>query len=128
MQPARRIVPGLVDVPDAVDVVVVGLGITGAGIALDAVTRGLTVLAVDAHDLAFGTSRWSSKLVHGGLRYLAQGQLAIAHESAVERGSLMEVTAPVMPRPTTTTSTASGTSTRPGTMRRAGCIRAPVPG
>ena len=86
MQPARRIVPGLVDVPDAVDVVVVGLGITGAGVALDAVTRGLTVLAVDAHDLAFGTSRWSSKLVHGGLRYLAQGQLGIAHESAVERG------------------------------------------
>ena len=73
---------------------VVGLGITGAGVALDAVTRGLSVLAVDAHDLAFGTSRWSSKLVHGGLRYLAQGQLAIAQESAVERGILMQVTAP----------------------------------
>ena len=41
----------------------------------DAVTRGLSVLAVDAHDLAFGTSRWSSKLVHGGLRYLAHGQV-----------------------------------------------------
>ena len=80
--------------PTDVDVVVVGLGITGAGVALDAVTRGLTVLAVDAHDLAFGTSRWSSKLVHGGLRYLAQGQLAIAQESAVERGILMQVTAP----------------------------------
>jgi len=92
MEPARRILPGLVGVPAEVDVVVVGLGITGAGVALDAVTRGLTVLAVDAHDLAFGTSRWSSKLVHGGLRYLAQGQLAIAHESAVERGILMEVT------------------------------------
>ena len=78
---------------------VVGLGITGAGVALDAVTRGLTVLAVDAHDLAFGTSRWSSKLVHGGLRYLAQGQLAIARESAVERGILMEVTAPHLVRP-----------------------------
>jgi glycerol-3-phosphate dehydrogenase len=91
---ARRITPGLDGVPDDVDVVVVGLGITGAGVALDAVTRGLSVLAVDAHDLAFGTSRWSSKLVHGGLRYLAQGQLAIAHESAVERGILMDVTAP----------------------------------
>lgn len=90
----RRITPGLGGVPDAVDVVVVGLGITGAGVALDAATRGLTVLAVDAHDLAFGTSRWSSKLVHGGLRYLAQGRLAIAHESAVERGILMGVTAP----------------------------------
>ena len=52
------------------------------------------MLAVDAHDLAFGTSRWSSKLVHGGLRYLAQGKLAIAQESAVERGILMQVTAP----------------------------------
>ncbi len=99
MEPARRIVPGLDGVPDEVDVVVVGLGITGAGVALDAVTRGLTVLAVDAHDLAFGTSRWSSKLVHGGLRYLAQGQLAIARESAVERGILMEVTAPHLVHP-----------------------------
>ncbi len=90
----RRITPGLAAAPDEVDVVVVGLGVTGAGVALDAVTRGLSVLAVDAHDLAFGTSRWSSKLVHGGLRYLAQGRLAIAHESAVERGILMEVTAP----------------------------------
>ena len=90
----RRIAPGLAGVPDEVDVVVVGLGITGAGVALDAVTRGLSVLALDAHDLAFGTSRWSSKLVHGGLRYLAQGRLAIAHESAVERGILMDVTAP----------------------------------
>ncbi|RYB89407.1 glycerol-3-phosphate dehydrogenase/oxidase [Nocardioides glacieisoli] len=86
--------PGLAGIPDEVDVVVVGLGITGAGVALDAATRGLSVLAVDAHDLAFGTSRWSSKLVHGGLRYLAQGQLAIAQESAVERGILMQVTAP----------------------------------
>nr|WP_202388291.1 glycerol-3-phosphate dehydrogenase/oxidase [Nocardioides flavescens] len=74
--------------------VVVGLGVTGAGVALDAASRGLSVLAVDAHDLAFGTSRWSSKLVHGGLRYLASGQLGVAHESAVERGVLMEVTAP----------------------------------
>ena len=73
---------------------VVGLGVTGTGVALDAVTRGLSVLAVDAHDLAFGTSRWSSKLVHGGLRYLAHGQVAIAHESAVERRILMESTAP----------------------------------
>ncbi len=95
----RRITPGLAGVRDHVDVVVVGLGITGAGVALDAVTRGLSVLAVDAHDLAFGTSRWSSKLVHGGLRYLAQGHLAIAHESAVERGILMDVTAPHLIRP-----------------------------
>ena len=99
MTTPRRITPGLVGIPAEVDVVVVGLGITGAGVALDAVTRGLSVLAVDAHDLAFGTSRWSSKLVHGGLRYLAQGQLAIAHESAVERGILMGVTAPHLVHP-----------------------------
>ena len=89
-----RITPGLADVPTSVDLVVIGLGITGVGVALDAVTRGLTVLAVDAHDLAFGTSRWSSKLVHGGLRYLAHGQVGVAHESAVERRILMESTAP----------------------------------
>ncbi|MCH0567601.1 MULTISPECIES: glycerol-3-phosphate dehydrogenase/oxidase [unclassified Streptomyces] len=78
----------------SVDVLVVGLGATGAGVALDAAARGLTVAAVDAHDLAFGTSRWSSKLIHGGLRYLASAQLDVAHESAVERGVLMERTAP----------------------------------
>ncbi|MEV2217581.1 glycerol-3-phosphate dehydrogenase/oxidase [Streptomyces sp. NPDC050997] len=77
-----------------VDVLVVGLGATGAGAALDAAARGLGVVAVDAHDLAFGTSRWSSKLIHGGLRYLASAQLDVAHESAVERGVLMERTAP----------------------------------
>jgi glycerol-3-phosphate dehydrogenase len=93
-QTATLITPGLADAPTEVDVVVIGLGVTGAGVALDAVTRGLSVLAVDAHDLAFGTSRWSSKLVHGGLRYLAHGQFGVAHESAVERGLLMEVTAP----------------------------------
>ncbi|MFJ6841266.1 glycerol-3-phosphate dehydrogenase/oxidase [Streptomyces griseoluteus] len=76
------------------DLLVVGLGATGAGVALDAAARGLDVVAVDAHDLAFGTSRWSSKLIHGGLRYLASGQFDVAHESAVERGVLMTRTAP----------------------------------
>ncbi|OSP40108.1 hypothetical protein B7767_28075, partial [Streptomyces sp. 13-12-16] len=60
-----------------VDVLVVGLGATGAGAALDAAARGLDVVAVDAHDLAFGTSRFSSKLIHGGLRYLASGRLDV---------------------------------------------------
>lgn len=77
-----------------VDVLVIGGGVTGVGIALDAATRGLRTVLVDAHDLAFGTSRWSSKLVHGGLRYLASGRLGVAHESAVERGILMTRTAP----------------------------------
>lgn len=77
-----------------VDLLVVGLGVTGAGVALDAAARGLDVVAVDAHDIAFGTSRWSSKLVHGGLRYLANGQVGVAYESARERGILMTRTAP----------------------------------
>jgi glycerol-3-phosphate dehydrogenase len=77
-----------------VDVVVIGGGITGTGIALDAASRGLSVLLVDKHDLAFGTSRWSSKLVHGGLRYLATGNVGIARRSAVERGILMTRNAP----------------------------------
>jgi glycerol-3-phosphate dehydrogenase len=93
------ITAGTRDLAASYDVVVVGLGVTGAGVALDAASRGLSVLAVDAHDLAFGTSRWSSKLVHGGLRYLASGQVGIAHESAVERGVLMETTAPHLTRP-----------------------------
>jgi glycerol-3-phosphate dehydrogenase len=96
---STRITPGLAGVPADVDLVVIGLGVTGAGVALDATTRGLSVLAVDAHDLAFGTSRWSSKMVHGGLRYLAKGQVGVAHESAVERGILMEVTAPHLVHP-----------------------------
>ncbi|GAA4789763.1 glycerol-3-phosphate dehydrogenase/oxidase [Streptomyces ziwulingensis] len=84
--------------PETVDVLVVGLGATGAGAALDAAARGLSVVAVDAHDLAFGTSRWSSKLIHGGLRYLASAQFDVARESAVERGVLMERTAPHLVR------------------------------
>jgi glycerol-3-phosphate dehydrogenase len=89
-----RITPGSAGIPQATDVLVIGLGVTGAGVALDAATRGLDVVAVDAWDIAWGTSRFSSKLVHGGLRYLAKGQVAIAYESAVERGILMESTAP----------------------------------
>jgi len=84
---------------EQVDLLVIGLGVTGAGVALDAASRGLSVVAVDAHDLAFGTSRWSSKLVHGGLRYLAKGHVGVAHESAVERGILMTRTAPHLTHP-----------------------------
>jgi glycerol-3-phosphate dehydrogenase len=83
---------------EVVDVLVVGGGVTGAGIALDAAARGLSVALLEAHDLAFGTSRWSSKLVHGGLRYLAKGDVGLAHESAVERGILMTSTAPHLTR------------------------------
>ena len=80
------------------DVVVIGGGITGAGVALDAASRGLRVALVEKHDLAFGTSRWSSKLVHGGLRYLASGNVGIARRSAVERGILMTRNAPHLVR------------------------------
>ncbi|MFI9383942.1 glycerol-3-phosphate dehydrogenase/oxidase [Kutzneria sp. NPDC052558] len=81
-----------------VDLLVVGGGVTGVGTALDAASRGLSVCLVEAHDLAFGTSRWSSKLVHGGLRYLAHGEVGLAYESAVERGILMTRTAPHLVR------------------------------
>ncbi|WP_305094766.1 glycerol-3-phosphate dehydrogenase/oxidase [Prescottella sp. R16] len=81
-----------------VDVLVIGGGITGVGTALDAASRGLRTVLVDKHDLAFGTSRWSSKLAHGGLRYLASGNVGIARESAVERGILMTRTAPHLVR------------------------------
>ncbi len=80
------------------DIVVIGGGITGTGIALDAASRGLRVALVEKHDLAFGTSRWSSKLVHGGLRYLASGNVGIARRSAVERGILMTRNAPHLVR------------------------------
>ncbi|MFS0893825.1 glycerol-3-phosphate dehydrogenase/oxidase [Microbacterium sp. 179-I 3D3 NHS] len=81
------------------DVLVVGGGITGVGVALDAASRGLSVTLVEAEDLAFGTSRFSSKLVHGGLRYLATGDVATARESAIERHLLMTVIAPHLIRP-----------------------------
>ena len=79
---------------EPLDVLVIGGGITGVGIALDAASRGLRVALVEKHDLAFGTSRWSSKLVHGGLRYLATGNVGIARRSAIERGILMTRNAP----------------------------------
>lgn len=82
-----------------VDLLVIGGGVTGTGIALDAATRGLSVVLAERRDLAHGTSRWSSKLVHGGLRYLASGRLGIAYESAVERGILIEHTAPHLVQP-----------------------------
>ena len=79
---------------EQLDVIVIGGGITGTGIALDAASRGLRIALVEKHDLAFGTSRWSSKLVHGGLRYLATGNVGIARRSAIERGILMTRNAP----------------------------------
>jgi glycerol-3-phosphate dehydrogenase len=81
------------------DVLVIGGGVTGAGIALDAASRGLSVALVERRDLANGTSRWSSKLAHGGLRYLRQLEVGVAWESARERHVLMTRTAPHLVRP-----------------------------
>jgi glycerol-3-phosphate dehydrogenase len=86
----------------AVDLLVIGGGITGTGAALDAAARGLRVVLVESRDWAFGTSRWSSKLVHGGLRYLASGRIGIARESAVERHILMTKVAPHLIHPLAT--------------------------
>ncbi len=80
------------------DVLVIGGGINGAGIARDAALRGLRVALVEMRDLAFGTSSRSSKLVHGGLRYLEQFELGLVFESVNERGLLMQF-APHLVRP-----------------------------
>ncbi|MCW2741771.1 MAG: glpD [Blastococcus sp.] len=98
LSPERR-ARDLAEVAGAeVDVVVVGGGVTGTGVALDAASRGLSVILLERADLAAGTSRWSSKLVHGGLRYLAHGEIGLARESARERAVLMGSTAPHLVR------------------------------
>src|ERR671917_1704737 len=76
------------------DVLVVGGGITGAGAALDAATRGLSVGLVEARDLAAGTSSASSKVIHGGLRYLEMGDLGLVREGLRERELLLTRIAP----------------------------------
>ncbi|GAB2847985.1 glycerol-3-phosphate dehydrogenase/oxidase [Actinocorallia aurea] len=81
------------------DVVVVGGGIVGAGVALDAVTRGLKVALVEARDFASGTSSRSSKLIHGGLRYLEQYNFDLVREALTERGLLLQRIAPHLVRP-----------------------------
>jgi glycerol-3-phosphate dehydrogenase len=70
------------------DMIVVGGGATGLGAAVDAASRGYTTLLLEAHDFAKGTSSRSTKLVHGGVRYLAQGNIALVYEALQERGRL----------------------------------------
>src|SRR5215213_6254319 len=70
------------------DVLVVGGGITGVGVALDAASRGLRTALVEREDFASGTSSKSSKLVHGGLRYLQQGEVRLVYEALHERQRL----------------------------------------
>ena len=71
------------------DVIVIGGGITGAGILLEAVRRGLKAVLLEQHDVASGTSSRSSKMVHGGLRYLKQGRFDLTRESVLERRWLL---------------------------------------
>ncbi len=80
--------------PGGVDVLVIGGGVTGAGIALDAATRGLKTAVVEAQDWSSGTSSRSSKLVHGGLRYLYQLDFPLVREALRERGLLLTQNAP----------------------------------
>src|SRR5215471_19369378 len=72
------------------DLLVVGGGITGAGVALDAASRGLRTALVERHDFASGTSSRSSKLVHGGLRYLEQREFRLVYEALYERQRVLE--------------------------------------
>jgi glycerol-3-phosphate dehydrogenase len=83
---------------EEVDVLVVGMGATGAGVALDAASRGLRVAVVDKGDLASGTSSKSSKLVHGGLRYLENYEFGLVREGVMERQVLLRI-APHVVRP-----------------------------
>jgi len=81
------------------DILVIGGGIVGTGSALDAVTRGLSVGMVEARDWASGTSSRSSKLVHGGIRYLEQLNFRLVREALIERGLLLQRIAPHLVRP-----------------------------
>ena len=83
---------------DELDVLVIGMGATGAGVALDAASRGLRVAVLDKGDLASGTSSKSSKLVHGGLRYLENYEFGLVREGVLERQLLMKL-APHLVRP-----------------------------
>src|SRR3989440_3829912 len=80
------------------DVLVIGGGVTGAGVALDAAARGYKVALVEKLDFASGTSSKSTKLVHGGIRYLPNFDFALVHEALVERGTLLR-NAPYLVQP-----------------------------
>src|SRR4051794_14717895 len=98
LSPAARTeaLAGLVE--DELDVVVIGGGVVGAGAALDATTRGLRVGLVEARDYASGTSSRSSKLIHGGLRYLEQLDFALVREALRERSLILNRLCPHLAR------------------------------
>ncbi len=80
------------------DAIIIGAGINGAGIARDAAMRGLRVLLLDKGDIASGTTGWSTRLIHGGLRYLEHGEISLVRESLREREKLMRI-APHLVKP-----------------------------
>jgi glycerol-3-phosphate dehydrogenase len=86
---SRRDLIAALNVPRQYDVAIVGGGATGLGVALDAVARGFSVVLVESHDFAKGTSSRATKLVHGGVRYLAQGNISLVREALHERTTLL---------------------------------------
>ncbi|TKJ16720.1 glycerol-3-phosphate dehydrogenase/oxidase [Blastococcus sp. CCUG 61487] len=99
LSPARRRADRARLAEEVVDVLVIGGGVTGAGAALDAAARGLSVGLLEARDFAAGTSSRSSKLIHGGLRYLEQLAFPLVHEALHERARLVQTIAPHLVRP-----------------------------
>src|ERR1700724_572043 len=96
MLPRGRAIDALAS--ETFDVLVIGGGITGAGVALDAASRGYSVALVEKADYASGTSSRSSKLVHGGLRYLQNFDLGLVREALLERRLVVKL-APHLVRP-----------------------------
>ena len=80
------------------DLLIIGGGINGCGVARDAAMRGLSVVLLERDDFGSGTSGRSSRLIHGGIRYLEQGQLHLVHESIRERQTLLRI-APHLVKP-----------------------------
>jgi glycerol-3-phosphate dehydrogenase len=99
LSPGRRRTDLLAAQSEQFDVVIIGGGVTGVGAALDAASRGLKVCLVEKRDFAAGTSSRSSKLVHGGLRYLEQRDFGLVREALSERRVLLETVAPHLVRP-----------------------------
>jgi glycerol-3-phosphate dehydrogenase len=94
---SRRIPPDITSTD--FDAVVIGAGVNGCGIARDAALRGLRVLLLDKGDVGGGTTAWSTRLIHGGLRYLEHGELGLVRESLRERETLLRRVAPHLVRP-----------------------------
>ncbi|MCL6640771.1 MAG: glycerol-3-phosphate dehydrogenase/oxidase, partial [Candidatus Rokubacteria bacterium] len=109
-----------------VDVLVIGGGITGAGVALDAATRGYRVGLVERADFASGTSSRSTKLVHGGVRYLPQGHLGLVREGLRERTRLLRL-APLLVRPQSFVVPLYADTRRPLGVRLPGVVRPLAP-